>query len=205
MKSRRSRNNFLGKKNEIIRVAAMNFAVKGYRATTIEDISKEVGVTPPTIYYYVKNKEAILNEINNAMMEVLEKVAKVGSSALPAKERLETMIRIILKYAAEFREITLIATEQNNALSKRSRKALKLRQKEVDGALQQTIEEGIKEGTFTAYNSRIVSFAISAAAIYVYHWYRPSGAFTPDQIADQLIDFLENGLVTCKSLKEHGT
>jgi AcrR family transcriptional regulator len=195
VKSKRSRDNFLGKKNEIIRVAATAFSSKGYRATTVEDIAKKVGITPPTIYYYVKNKEAILNEINNAMIEVLEKVAEAGNSDLPAKERLETMIRIILKYAAEFREITLIATEQNNALSTRNRKALKLRQKEVDRVLQQTIEDGIEEGTFTSCDSRIVSFAISAAAIYVYHWYRPSGTLTPDQIADQLIDFLEKGLV----------
>ena len=195
MESKRSKSGFVTNRNEIIRTAAKMFASKGYHATTIDEIAKEFGITKPSIYYYIKSKGEILREIISGMMEPLEKVAKVGRADRPAKERLETIIRMLTTYAAERKEITLIAIEQNNVLPKRSRDALERRQKEVNQVLQQTLKEGMEEGTFTMDDIKITSYAISAVAIYIYRWYNPAGTFTPDQIADQFIHLLENGLI----------
>jgi AcrR family transcriptional regulator len=195
MKLKRSKSGFVANKSEIIRTAAKLFASIGYHATTIDDIAKELGITKPAIYYYIKSKEEILREIIGGMMEPLEKVAKIGRSDRPAKERLEIIIRMLTTYAAERKEITLIAMEQNNVLPKISQNALKRRQKEVDRVLQKILKEGIEEGTFTTDDIKITSYAISAAAIYIYRWYNPAGTFTPDQIADQFIHLLENGLI----------
>jgi AcrR family transcriptional regulator len=195
MELKRSESSFVTNRSEIIRTAAKMFASKGYHATTVNEIAEELGITKPSIYYYIKSKEEILREIISGIMEPLEKVAKVGRSEQPAKERLETIIRTLATYAAERKEMTLIAMEQNNALPKRSRDALKRRQKEVDRALQQTLKEGVEEGTFTMDDIKITSYAISAVAIHIYRWYNPVGTFTSDQIADQFIYLLENGLI----------
>ena len=182
-------------KSEIIRTAAKMFASKGYHATTIDEIAKELGITKPSIYYYVKNKEEILREIIGGIREPMEKVAEVGKLDRPAKEKLEMIIRMLTTYAAERKEMTLIALEQNNVLPKRSRDMLNRRMKEVDRVLQQVLKEGIEEGTFATDDIKITSYAISAVAIFIYRWYNSAGTYTSEQIADQFIHLLKNGLI----------
>ena len=102
------------------------------------------------------------------------------------------MIRILVHFSAERREITLIAFEQANILPKRSQDALLRRQKEVEDVMQQTLQDGVTQGIFKVDDIKITCFAILAVANNVYRWYEPGG-YTTDQIADQFIHLLERG------------
>jgi len=86
----------------------------------------------------------------------------------------------------------LIAFEEVKILPKRTRDAIRRRQKEVEQSLQETLQEGIAKGDFAVEDTKIASFAILGAANWIYHWYRPRG-LTPEEIAERFIDFLENG------------
>ncbi len=52
-----------GTKKKIYEAALRLFALKGYKATTMREIGKEVGIRQSAIYNHFKNKEAILDEI----------------------------------------------------------------------------------------------------------------------------------------------
>ena len=56
-------NNFTGTKKRIYDAAIKLFAQKGYKAATVRDIAKEVGIQQSAIYNHFKNKEAILDAI----------------------------------------------------------------------------------------------------------------------------------------------
>ena len=122
----------LSRKDEVIRVAARLFAAKGYYATTLDEIAEKMGVTKPALYYYVANKEDILRTIIGMMVERMEDVTAIGNSKLNPRERIRNIIRTLVKYAAEGKEITQIAFEQSSILPKRSREALKRRQKKLE-------------------------------------------------------------------------
>ncbi len=183
------------RKEELMTVAARQFAAKGYYATTLDQIAKEIGITKPALYYYVTSKEDILRTIINRLMEPMEEVTKVGQSALPPREKMTKIIRILVQFAAERKEITLIAFEQANILPKRSYDALRRRQKEVERIVEQVIKDGIAEGCFAKVDARMACFAILAVANGPYRWYRPSSSLTTAGIADQFIKLLENGYV----------
>ena len=174
-------------------VAARLFAAKGYHATTLDQIAEEIGVTKPALYYYVTNKEDILRTIIGKMMEPMEEVCEVGRSTLSPKEKMEKIIGILVKFAAERKDTALIAFEQANILPKRSRDSLRRRQKEVDKVVEQTLKAGIAQGYFTKVDTKIASFAILAVSNGPYRWYRSEGSLTPVKIADQFIKLLENG------------
>jgi len=59
-------------KDEILKVALKHFAKKGYENTSLEDISKEIGITKPAIYYHFKNKNSLYNQIFINHFEKLE-------------------------------------------------------------------------------------------------------------------------------------
>ena len=183
------------RKEEVMNVAARLFAAKGYHATTLDQIAEEMGVTKPALYYYVNNKEDILRTIVNRMMEPMEKVTKMGNSSLTPREKMAGMIKVLVQFATIRKETALIAFEQANILPKRSRDALRRRQKDVENTVQQVIKEGIAKGVFTDVDPRMASFAILAVANGAYRWYRSAGNFPPEKIAGQFIELLENGYV----------
>lgn len=193
MKQKQSNSVTMSRKDEIIRTSAKIFASKGYHATTLDEIAREIGVTKPAIYYHISNKEEILREIIGKIMEPMEEVAKVGRANLPPKERIRRMIRMLVEFGAERKETTLIAFEQINILPQRSRNALRRREKDVERVLQQTLKEGVEQGCFVVDDIKMASFAILAVSNWIYRWYRPDGYLTLTQIADQFIYLLENG------------
>jgi len=60
---------FSGTKKKIFDTALKLFAQKGYKATTMRGIAKEIGIQQSAIYNHFKNKEAILD----AIIEELQK------------------------------------------------------------------------------------------------------------------------------------
>jgi len=183
----------VARKDEVIRVAARLFAAKGYHATTLDEIAEEMGVTKPALYYYIASKKDILQSIINRVMEPMDQVTKVGQSNLEPREKLESIIRMLVKFATERKETAMIAFEQANVLPKRSQDALKRRQKEVEKVVQQTLKEGVAQGCFVVDDVRMTCFAILSVSNWLYRWYRPEGSQTPAAIADQYIKLLEHG------------
>ncbi len=55
--------NFKGTKKKIYEVAIKLFAKKGYKATSMREIAKEVGIAVSAIYNHFKSKEEILDAI----------------------------------------------------------------------------------------------------------------------------------------------
>ena len=195
MKRGQSNNGTMTRRDEIILAAARIFAEKGYHATTLDEIAREIGVTKPALYYHISSKEEILREIIGKIMEPMEEVVKVGRANLPPRERIEKMVRMLVEVGAKRKEITLIAFEQVNILPKRSRDALRRRQKDVEHVLQQALKDGVEQGDFVVGDVKMASIAILAVSNWIYRWYRQDGYLTPTQIADQFIHLLENGYV----------
>ncbi len=189
------------RKEEVLTVAARLFAAKGYYATTLDQIAEEIGVTKPALYYYVTSKEDILRTIINRIMEPMEEVVKIGQTSLSPKEKMASIIRILVKFATERKETTLIAFEQANILPKRSRDALRRRQKEVEDTVKKVVNDGIAIGCFNNVDARMAGFAILTVANGAYRWYVPGGHLSPSEITDQFIKLMEKGYVkeNCQS------
>ncbi|MBI4296095.1 MAG: TetR/AcrR family transcriptional regulator [Chloroflexi bacterium] len=183
----------LTRRDEIIQVAAKLFAEKGYDATTLDEVAREIGVTKPALYYHISSKEEILQVIVSRIMKMMEEVTRTGRSSVPPKERIEAMIRKLVEFPAENAEATRIAFEQATILHQRTQAAFRRRQKDVEQALQQTLQEGVDQGVFAINDVKMVSFAILGACNWVYHWFRLGGYLTPAQVSDHFIHFFENG------------
>jgi AcrR family transcriptional regulator len=68
-------------KSEIIKVAVSAFKQKGYHGTTMDDIARKLKITKGSLYYYFKNKEAILFNCHMASLDIVDKaIERVESS-----------------------------------------------------------------------------------------------------------------------------
>lgn len=94
------------KKNNIIDSAEKVFSKFGIDNTTMDEISKEVGISKRTVYLYFTSKTAIFNAIlfraNKRMYEYFsEEVQKEGFSSYEIKEKIRVFWNTLKKFKTE--------------------------------------------------------------------------------------------------------
>lgn len=93
------------KREGILGAAARAFARGGYHATTMQDIAREAGYTPPSLYAYFTGKEHIFAELaallSREFLVVFEEPTPAG---LSFAERLEHLLRQLFEKADRYRD-----------------------------------------------------------------------------------------------------
>ncbi|MET8861997.1 TetR family transcriptional regulator [Nonomuraea sp. NPDC004580] len=86
----------------ILEAARVLFAARGYRATTMQAIADEVGITKPALYYHFDSKEELLHRITVPLLDELEEVlarAERGTSAEEVRWRaIEGYVEVHLRH-----------------------------------------------------------------------------------------------------------
>ena len=101
------------KRDAVIRAAARAFNERGYHNTSLDDIAAALGVTKPTVYYYVANKEQLLFECFRAGLEPIrealhaaersDRPARASDCALSCAVTPRDRVRIRLVHGARAR------------------------------------------------------------------------------------------------------
>ena len=194
MKQKKSTKNAGEKRKEkILKVATKLFADKGYHNATLDEIAKKLKITRAALYYYVPGKGQIIREIMERCMARMNKAISLGDSNLPPREQLRQFIIYHIEFSAESADESKILFEQAQALPKAFRAEVQNKKRAVNNALQNILRQGVKEGAFAIKDIQMTSFAILGLCNWTYHWYKPSGKLSPQEIADLFIDLLEKG------------
>lgn len=88
-------------KKAIIDTAARLFAEKGYEGMTIKLIADEVGITPPAVYAFFKNKEEVFLQIYKEVISGHLDIALYHSKEIqdqPVKDQLYRLLRELMEY-----------------------------------------------------------------------------------------------------------
>jgi AcrR family transcriptional regulator len=97
------------KREGILDAAARAFARGGYHVTTMQDIAREAGYTPPSLYAYFASKEQIFVEL--AAMLAREFIA-VFDEPVPAglafPDRLELLLRQLFEKADRYKDAVTV-------------------------------------------------------------------------------------------------
>jgi AcrR family transcriptional regulator len=182
------------KREAVILAAARAFAARGYHNTSLDDLAASMGVTKPTLYLYVPNKEAILFECFRAgLAQIHDSLDDSERARGPARERLFAFIR---GYAAaivgDFGWCMLRAEDQHlgATLSRR----IKLLKAGIDRRMRALIEAGVADGSIRECDPKMTAFALAGALNWMGHWYRDDASLKPMEIADRFIDVFNRGL-----------
>jgi len=182
------------KRDAVIRAAARAFSQNGFHQTSLDDIAAALGVTKPTVYYYVESKEQLLFECFQAGLEVIrEGLRSVTGSPLPARDRLAEVVRYYAAAVASDFGWCMTRAEDQDLGPELGRHIKKLKS-EIDRGIRRLIEEGVADGSIEACDPRMTAFAMAGALNWIAHWYRDDRPMTPDQVAGQFINFFERGL-----------
>jgi AcrR family transcriptional regulator len=182
------------KREAVIAAAARAFRERGYHNTSLDDIAAILGVTKPTLYHYVSNKEEILFECFRSGLEQIQ--AAFSDSARTGGNARVRLFAVVRSYAgaiaSEFGWCMVRAEDQD--LSPAMSRRIKSLKAEIDRGLRGLIEQGIADGSIRQCDPKMTAFALAGALNWISHWYRDGASLQPAEIAARFIDIFEAGL-----------
>jgi AcrR family transcriptional regulator len=183
------------KREAVIRAAAQAFNARGYHNTSLDDIAAALGVTKPTVYYYVNNKEQLLFEcFRHGLQRIQDAFRAVEDRRLPGRERLrEVVIRYAEAIASEFGWCMVRAHDQD--LSPEMAGQIRALKSDIDQGLRRLIREGIADGSIGPCDPKATAFALAGALNWIAHWYRPGQGMDPSQVGESFMTVFERGLM----------
>ncbi|MFD0683474.1 TetR/AcrR family transcriptional regulator [Actinomadura fibrosa] len=180
----------------ILRAAVELFNRKGYDATSVGDLAKELGLTKPAIYHHVTGKEQLLGEALDDALDELTAVVTEASrerAGATAYERLREVVRRSVEVlVAHQPSVTLLLRVRGN--SEVELAALE-RRRWLDDRLAALVADAVAEGALRAdVPPALVSRLLFGMVNSLVEWYRPDGAYDPATVADAITTLAFDGL-----------
>jgi TetR/AcrR family transcriptional regulator, cholesterol catabolism regulator len=175
---------------EILTTAAKLFRARGYRATTLEELARRLGISKKTLYGYFRSKEDLLAAIFHRTMSLVEDgLTQIRASrAAPAEQLREVIRHQVRTVVAEQAFLTVFFAEEAS-LPMRLRRSIVRRKARYDHAVQAIVRRCDR----LAVHPRLVVFALLGMSNWAHRWYDPRGTWDAEYIAESFIALLEGG------------
>jgi AcrR family transcriptional regulator len=180
----------------ILRTAVTLFNERGYDGTSMEDLSRALGITKSAIYHHVPSKEELLRLATGRALDGLFEVAKrAEASPGPAIDRLERLVRDAIGVLAErLPFVTLLLRVHGNTRAERDALA---RRREFDHFTAELVKRAAADGDLRAdIDPAIIAKLLFGLVNSVSEWYRPRRGADPAVVADAVCMLAFDGLRT---------
>lgn len=182
------------KRTAVLRAAVRMFNERGFHATSLDDVAASLGISKPTIYHYLGNKDQVLLECVTFGLEQLLAAAEQANAA--PGTGLERLQRFLRRYAEinmdDFGRCVILTGEE--ALSAESRQRFRELKRKIDRAMRDLIEGGMADGSIAAGDAKLVAFTLAGALNWPARWYNAAGACTSEVVAREMVAILTAGL-----------
>lgn len=179
------------KRHALLLAAARMFNARGFHAASLDDVATSVGVTKPTIYHYLGNKEQVLIECMAIGLHRLREAAS-QSREVPGTAR-DRLRRFLERYAevnmTDFGQCVVRTGDE--LLSCEGLEKLRALKRPIDAAMRQFIREGIDDGSIAPCDPKLMAFALAGAVNWIPRWYDDDGALSRHEIAEQIATILD--------------
>ena len=183
------------KRDAVLNVAAQMFNERGFHATSLDDIAARLNVTKPTLYYYVKNKDAILLAcVKKGLDMTLEGIDASRAAGGNAIDQLRACMRTYAEVVTQPFGMCLIRVGDEE-VPEPSRTELRRLKSEIDHAFRRLVEQGVQEGVLAPCDPKMAAFVIAGGPSWIGRWYQPQGAYSADQIIEQCTQLLLQGVL----------
>lgn len=170
------------RRDQILHVAGKLFSQRGYHATSMRELAKELNLQGGSLYAHIASKEELLLEVVRqaaarflAVLEGLE-----GDPVAKVRALVRGHLRVI---AEELPRATVFFHEWKHLSPPLLEEAKALRRRYEEG-VQGVIQEGVEKGVFRVESVRLATLFLLSALNWTYQWYRPEGPLSPEALAE---------------------
>ncbi|OZM70961.1 TetR family transcriptional regulator [Amycolatopsis antarctica] len=178
----------------LLLVAVKLFNERGYDGTSMEDLSRKLGITKSAIYHHVPSKQELLRlAVDRALDGLFGVVAEVEAQDGRAIDRLESLVRgSVSVLVAQLPFVTLLLRVRGNTKVERAALA---RRREFDRIVTELVAKAEAEGDVRAdVDPAVTSRLLFGLVNSLIEWYRPGRGSTGTELADAVCKIAFDGL-----------
>ncbi|MGN8646729.1 TetR/AcrR family transcriptional regulator [Gracilibacillus sp. HCP3S3_G5_1] len=186
----------MDRKQLIINAASQSFSQFGYKATTMDQVSKIAHVGKGTIYLYFSNKEDLLREI---MKDVAQEMRAVANQTIQEDQAFINNFNAALNGILEFREqhelIIKLSQELKDFGTPAVAEALRSLEEEICNYIEEKIAQAVKRNEIKDCDPKITSFLMFKMYInLVNDWKERHQPLSKDKVASLINLYFIEGL-----------
>jgi len=180
---------------EVLQSAANIFFAKGFHATSIEDVARDVGMLKGSLYYYIKSKEDLLFQLLLAGIEDGDSyIARHINPEGEPVEQLERAIRAQIDYIIQNKvPFGLFLHEFDSLSGKRQHKVISVMSR-YNNRFVELVKRGQEQGKLIDGEPWLIVNGILGMCNWLYRWYDPEQVSSPEQVKQVFVNMLFNGL-----------
>jgi AcrR family transcriptional regulator len=172
--------------DRVAQAAVRLFSEKGFAATGIRDLGRELGMTSASLYHYVARKEDLLVSVMSACLTEYLRGARAAIESSP--DPLVQLCRLVHFHVAA--ECTNPATSRVTDREVRSltgdeRITVIAKRDELESLYGDVITRGAEVGAFNLIDPMVSRLVLIEMCNSVANWYRPDGTLTIVELQDR--------------------
>jgi TetR/AcrR family transcriptional regulator, cholesterol catabolism regulator len=181
------------KRADILRVATTIFGRDGFEHSKWADVASEVGIGSTALYHYFESKLHCLYVIMaDALEEDLRYVERITSESDDHVTALVTMLRglydldeqEVLRNRVLVSEQFLVGIHRESPREEEARQMARARMRDLEFAWATFLARGMEQGVIPEADARLLTRAVLGLHNSVWHWYRPRGPLTLEEVSD---------------------
>ncbi|SFF17380.1 transcriptional regulator, TetR family [Paenibacillus algorifonticola] len=187
----------IDRKTLILEAATQSFAQFGYKATTMDLVSKIANVGKGTIYTFFKTKEELFEEILGKAFAELQSIMWEGTKQDAAfVDNLFNVLDSILDFRSDHELAVKLSQEVRDIGTVQALEGIRRMEQFALDFLGQQLERAIDNGEVKPCNPAIAAFMILRLYIgLTSEWNKLSDPLSKDEIKQNMLSFIAYGIV----------
>ncbi|BAV39775.1 TetR family transcriptional regulator [Mycobacterium ulcerans subsp. shinshuense] len=185
------------RRGELLGLAAVMFAERGLRATTVRDIADGAGILSGSLYHHFASKEEMVDELLREFLDWLfARYLEIVDGEPNPLERLKGLFLASFEAIEHRHAQVVIYQDEAQRLSSQPRFSyLEDRNKEQRKMWVDVLNQGIEEGYFRPdLDVDLVYRFIRDTTWVSVRWYKPGGALTAQQVGQKYLAIVLGGI-----------
>ncbi|MCD4734600.1 MAG: TetR/AcrR family transcriptional regulator [Bacteroidales bacterium] len=176
------------------------FAKSGYADTSIRDIGSKAGISTSALYHYFKNKQEILFEIilisSQELIQELKKTRQQHDD--PVECLREMLLTHMVHFSLKKKKETQIIVNNMHFLKGKNRIACQKFQNEIYKIYRIQLKTIAENDLMNDLDQTVIAFSIFGIISSFYSWYLEQGRLSKEEIAQNILDIIFNGIIKQK-------
>lgn len=182
------------KRSLIMREAAAAFRRFGFHNVSLDEVTKSLEISKPTLYTYFPTKEQLLFECHSLALDLgdrsVEHANRVGRNGL---DRIVQMLDHYVRQLTGDAGAMTVLTDLH-ALTPEHRDEIRKRRDRFDRVLRRWVQEGIDDGSIHPGDPALTVMVFMGAVNWLHAWFSHAGPRSGDEVAEHFSRIFGRGL-----------
>jgi AcrR family transcriptional regulator len=179
----------------VLQSAANIFFAKGFHATSIEDVARDVGMLKGSLYYYINSKDDLLFRLLLAGIEdsdafIAQQIDPQGEPAAQLERAIRAQIDYIIQNRVPF---GLFLHEFDSLSGKRQHKLIAVMSR-YNNRFVDLVRKGQEQGKLIDGEPWVIVNGILGMCNWLYRWYDPDQVSDSEQIKSVFVKMIFAGI-----------